>query len=305
MVKKMTEKKGMLIPSVIDIETVHGFCNASCPMCNIENSKKTSRLMSNVDCEILLNKLVPYKDGIDILTFVGMGEPLIDKGLGHKISVAKKLGFKNVKVITNVALLNESKAKELLSAGLDEIIFSIDSLYKKTLEKSRPRLIFEVVMKCAHGFIKLRNEGGYATNVQVRIIEQDLNKGEWGEYSEYWLKQLSIDSGDMILRFPEHNWANSPTAIEKNVPCAYVFDRLAIGANGDIQFCCIDSEADFFDLGNVFENDPVQLFNGNKFRESRHLMENGNINEIDPCVFCDVPIKRLERDCYIGPGGTT
>ena len=55
-------------------------------------------------------------------------------------------GIKNVFISTNVSLLDSARARELLRAGLDTIIMSIDSLDKATYESISSRLVFEEVM---------------------------------------------------------------------------------------------------------------------------------------------------------------
>ena len=54
-------------------------------------------------------------------------------------------GITETSIATNVSLLNERRATDLLEAGLGMIIFSIDSLKKDVFEKIRVRLNFEEV----------------------------------------------------------------------------------------------------------------------------------------------------------------
>ena len=252
--------------------------------------------MSNEVFETIITKFCDKNiGGIITINLVGIGESLLDPGLAAKISYARSMGFNSICVPTNVSLLDEKKSGELLDAGLAEVIFGIDSIEREVYERIRTNLNFEAVMQNAHRFIEMRDAGNYATKIYVRIIEQELTSKTDADYIAYWTKYLNVDNGDMVLRFPKHNWADSPLPIEKDCVCPYIFDRMVIDAWGNVQFCCIDVESDFFDLGNVLKDDPVELFNSETFTRTRNLMKDGKINDIAPCRHCDVPLKRLDR----------
>jgi len=286
----------MLIPSLVSIENVHGYCNASCKMCSIAKSKIKPHIMQNEPFNTILKKFVPYINRINGLDIVGMGETLIDPGLSEKIKYAKSIGFRNISIATNAALLDEVKSKKLLKSNLDIILFSIDSLKKEIYEEIRKNLSFESVMENVRRFLRIRDKGHFKTKVFVRIIEQELNSQEWKYYTSYWSKYLKVKDGDMILKFPVHNWADS--MVEKNIVCPYIFDRIVINSKGNVAFCCIDIDANFYRLGNLFDNDPVEIFNNRIFVDARRRMEIGEINSLKHCRKCDVPLKRMSRDYY-------
>ena len=82
----------MLIPSFIDIENVHGYCNARCTMCSIWESKLKPDIMSNESFNRILDRFVHYSSKVTSLNIVGLGESLIDSGLSRKIKYAKSSG---------------------------------------------------------------------------------------------------------------------------------------------------------------------------------------------------------------------
>lgn len=290
----------MIVPKHLDIANVYGYCNARCDMCSIKVLKKKPRIMPNEEFESIIAKFSDRDiSGIKALNLVGIGESLLDPGLTAKISCARSMGFDNICVPTNVSLLDEEISRELLDAGLAEMVFGIDSIEREVYEHIRTNLNFETVMQNAHRFIEMRDVANYATKIYVRIIEQEINSKTDADYTAYWAKYLNIDNGDMVLRFPKHNWADAPLPIEKDCACPYIFDRMVIDAWGDVQFCCIDIDSGFFDLGNVLKEDPVELFNNEVFTRARSLMKEGKINDIAPCRHCDVPLKRLDRSILL------
>ena len=62
-----------------------------------------------------------------------------------------------------------------------------------------------------------------------------------------------------------------------------------------MKLCCIDVNADFFELGNVLQDDPVELINSEQFNDIRRLMNDGKKEEILPCSKCDTPNLRSRR----------
>lgn len=287
-----------LVPPILEISTVHGLCNASCVMCPI-NDMPEKVIMTNDKFLQLMKKFEPYKDQLDLVSFVGMGEPLLDKEVEEKIQIAKKHGFKKARIVTNASALTPARARSLLDAGLDLLIVSIDSDNKESYEKIRINLKFDKVVGNVQSFIKMRNEGSYNTSIHVRFCVMESNFNQVDSFSNFWTPLVDSNKGDLVLTFPEHNWprANDPTQplFPKTSICSYVFDRLTIQATGKIQLCCVDNNADFFDLENAFDVDPVEVYNGPTLVRCRELMQSGNIDKISSCKYCNVPIKREIR----------
>lgn len=288
----------MLIPSIIEIENVHGMCNASSVMCSIRDTKLPKHIMSTYDFANILDKFLPYRSSINNIDIVGLGESLLDTELCEKITIAKTKGFRNIAIATNAGLLDDVKSQKLLDSGLDIIIFSIDSLSPDKYSKIRKGLLLETTIKNINRFITQRNSCGYQTKIYARIILQDQNSDEWNNFAAFWSELLDLEQGDMILSFPAHNWADAETEVKKDMICPYVFDRIVINSRGDVQFCCIDFDADFYRLGNVKEQDPIELFNNEIFKNARKLMTEKEINRLHKCKYCDVPIKRQHRGYY-------
>ena len=69
---------------------------------------------------------------------------------------------------------------------------------------------------------------------------------------------------------------------------------MIIFANGDVSFCCGD-ENGFFLLGNVLIDDPIAIFNNEKFRTYREEMNNGNFFNLEYCKECTIPLSRLNK----------
>ena len=293
----------MIIPDKLDIEVVRGVCTATCPMCPIEETRYNSSVMNFEMFKKIIDRFGKNIKKINRVNLVGIGEILVDVKLNLKIEYLKSKGLNNICFPTNASLLKTNVAEKVLDAGINEVIFGIDSMNKAIYEKVRRDLIFEEVLENTLNYIKIRDNGDYDSRIMVRMILSKDNKDEWNSYKEYWSKFLNFEKGDMALYFPEHNWSDhdypkaksEPTVVEKNCKCIYVYDRMLLDAHGNVRLCCIDINSTFFKLGNVLQEDPITLFNSKNFLNVRELMDQGKINDIKPCKTCNVPLMRSDR----------
>lgn len=289
-----------IIPNHLQIETVNGVCTAKCTICTWPSWSRKPGRMDNSTYARILEKFKPYTTHIKYVTLHGCGEPLLDKDLAWKIRLAKEMGFSGTGFATNCTELDEGTSRELIKAGLDTIICSIDGVKKDTHEAIRRGTDFEKVVSNVKRFVQIRNNEG-KTRVLVRFISQKINKDEEAQFFDYWGGQLNGGFGDKVIKFDLHNWGdqlkdydfkdpNVDVVLEKCV-CQDIFERILIYSNCDIGFCCADDNG-FFKLGNALESDPIELFNGEKFRYYRQMMIDGKIKELEHCKTCSMPRSR-------------
>ncbi|MEW6533346.1 MAG: radical SAM protein [Thermodesulfobacteriota bacterium] len=290
----------MLIPKHVQIETLNGACTARCVMCTFPSWTRKSRVMSIQEFRGILYKFKPYVDKIQFLTLHGCGEPLLDLTLADKVRIAKELGFRGAGFASNCTELNDATARRLLEAGLDTIICSVDGLTKDTHEAIRVGTDFSLVVSNVQHFIQLRNECG-RTRVLVRFICQQENEREWPEFKEYWESQLNKKFGDSVLRFDIHNWGGKDENYGRRdvrdginptgYLCRDVFDRMLIYSDGSVGLCCADDNG-FYDLGNVLNSDPREIYNGAIFRHYRRMILENRTRDLEHCATCTVPRSR-------------
>lgn len=76
--------------------------------------------------------------------------------------------------------------------------------------------------------------------------------------------------------------------------CSDLLERMWIFIDGNVGLCCGD-EKGVFNLGNIFEEDPVGIYNGPIFSEYRNLMSQGNLTDIEYCKNCQIILSRMEK----------
>lgn len=110
-------------------------CNLQCRTC-IRNS--WDEPIGSMDMAIyrkLLSDLKNYKS-LHTLAFWGYGEPLTHPEIIDMVAGAHAMGM-NTELITNGHLLDENIAKELIQAGLDIIVVSVDGTTQESFEDVR------------------------------------------------------------------------------------------------------------------------------------------------------------------------
>jgi len=271
-------------------------------MCPVEQSLRKG-IMDNGTFQNILEKFLPYKKHIKYLSLLGLGETLIDTNIVQKIQLAKTMdgGYQGVGIYTNGMLLTSKLSLELLETKLDSLIVSIDGITKDTEEKIRIGSNVTKIIDNVTQFIQLRNSSKeYATKIIIRFTEQDINKYQWKDFYIFWEKSIDFNKGDLILNYPVHNVGNikklfTPSKYNiTGIRCKEVYDRIIVFLDGKIGLCCGD-QFDRYENGNIFENDPIELYNKGNFTHYRNKMDKGNILELELCSKCSVAYSLLMK----------
>ncbi len=70
--------------------------------------------------------------------------------------------------------------------------------------------------------------------------------------------------------------------------CPYPWTSMVIESNGDMVACCRDLQHKTV-LGNLFNEDLVSIWNGQKYQNLRKALANRNPQAIKACENCDLP----------------
>lgn len=240
-----------------------------------------------------------------MFTFVGLGESLLDKRLEAKVHFLKENGFNGIGLVTNGSLLTPTRAERLIVAGLDTIIISIDGLTKATHESIRLGTNFDEIVENATNFINLRNRLS-ATKIIVRMIRHDKNRHECADYFEYWNQRLNSEFGDMVAFFDvySHEETEDKKRIEAELAelsrstkmiCSDLTDRMLISLRGDVALCCA-ADVEVHKMGNIFEDDPLKIYNNEYFTSCRKKMADGLLESLDWCKNCELFLNRLKSE---------
>ncbi len=280
----------MRFPRFLEIETVHA-CNANCDMCTIHQGARPEGIMSDKLFEKIVSELMGHTDEVLRVSLYKDGEPLLDTRLSDRISRLKEIGINNVMISTNASLLTEAKATEILKAGLDTIIISMDSICREIYESIRIGLDFHKVLENTLRFIELRNKLRPETQVWLRMIRQEKNWNEWSDYHIFWKKQVS--SQDRVNYHTIHNWGGQlehfkpvASSYQPFLPCVALWSHLVIFINGDVPLCTLDFE-NKYPNGNIKKKSISELWHSNVMQKRREQHLCGDKGSISICGTCN------------------
>jgi len=296
--------KDWYIPNHLQIETVTNLCNARCIMCPIDDWKRTPNIMDNEIYTEVLKKFLPYRDQLKFLSLFCCGESLLDKNFPDKVRIASEMEFNSIGIASNCDLLDDHTAQALIENGLDTVICGIDGITKETHETIRTRTNYDNIHANVLNFIKRRNESDKKTKVLIRFIRQQENKHEWEEYYDYWISRIDPEYGDDVVKFDVHNVGGELKDYESrdiikfeaasDIICQDVFEKFLVYSDGAVALCNGDDNG-FFEIGNVLETEPMEIYNGEVFNRYRQQMLEGNINNLEHCDTCTIPRSRMYK----------
>ena len=82
--------------------------------------------------------------------------------------------------------------------------------------------------------------------------------------------------------------------VEELGGCADLFSRLSIFVSGDVALCAAD-QAEYFKLGNVINQDPIEIFNNSQFSHYRKKWLSDSYEELEHCKNCTLVTSRFHK----------
>lgn len=159
------------------------YCNNNCVFC--DESQISGRKI-NIDSNQIQKQIINFfKEGFRNIKF-SYGEPTLNKDLILYIYLSKKLGYKNIILITNGRIFKyKNYAFNLINAGLNQICISIHSHIASTHNKiTNTKNSFEQAIEGLNNVIEFKNKKLInKVTLNFTIIKQNLY-----QISEYYYK---------------------------------------------------------------------------------------------------------------------
>ncbi len=297
-------------PLNLDIEPTNK-CNLKCPFCY--RTLAISNHIDNVDWDgimtletyktILSQIVINGKIMVPAIKLTHRGEPLLNKNLGEFVKLAKDAGACDVMVNTNGTLLTEDIAKNLLAAGLDKLLFSFDSPYKKKYEDTRIGANYDKVLDNIKMFVKLRNSY-FNSNTLIRVGMVVTEGVEEREIEDFY--NLFCDVGADVVSY---NSVHAEVDVDEDGYFFYkgerrnvkkicfadsqLWQRMTINWNGDAEICCENYKQET-QLGNIKNKNVHDIWCGATFQKIRDLHSKSEWWKIPQCKKCTLPYMNTE-----------
>ena len=262
-------------------------CNASCIMCPRDEHEhgREHGVMDQYKYERSIDEVVGL--GATKVVLTGFGEPMLDKRLEDKIAYAKGKGLKTY-FITNGSVLNDKRTRGILEAGIDEMRVSFYGMGKDTYNAVMKGLDYEKTRNGLLNFLKVRDQLGVATKVQLSYLVMSENEKDTNAFREYWETRV-----DALEIWRPHNFGDGRSFRNRtdDLAAKHTCGRpengpLQIQWNGEVVPCCYDYNNKIV-LGNAFEQPILEILNNSKYRLLRDIHQYGKFGIFPYCDQCD------------------
>lgn len=264
-------------------------CNFQCEFCAVKNH----RTYREMPIETVYRLLEEAKDlempggKIWMISFNGLGEPLLYKDLAKAVRYAKRL-YPYVGFITNGYLLSRDLSVELLEADMDYICFSVNAVDPEVYRHFQGyglqdvEKVLQQVLDNIRTFLELRKQMHKQTEVRISYILTDQSQGHLKSFIRYW-KQTGYE---IMLPITKLITWQKPDKV-KYTRCERLTEDFLILANGDVSICACDHLRGTT-LGNIYQDSLEDLICGKKFADILEAHSNMDLERIPQvCLKCE------------------
>ncbi|MBF0245491.1 MAG: SPASM domain-containing protein, partial [Planctomycetes bacterium] len=150
--------------------------------------------------------------------------------------------------------------------------FSIDGIGE--VYKSVRGWDYDDVENKITGFIEINKEMGHPVLTEMNMVEFESTFGQWIKIQNAWGNKV-----DILMKSPLMQ-----RKVKRKRRCLNLWKSMVVLYNGTVVPCCLDMEAQM-KLGNVNEENLLEIFNGDAIKELRSKHAKGEFPEL--CANCD------------------
>jgi radical SAM protein with 4Fe4S-binding SPASM domain len=230
------------LPKIEQIELTNR-CPYTCKMC--PRTLQMDRGLGDMSLELFESIMRQISGSTKFCALHHFGESLLHRGIGDAIAIALSHGVRTG-LSCNPPSLLPKRAEAVLKAGIANMVLSLDSLDPDVYKSIRGRAArIDVADRNLRELVRLRDEGGYDTNLTLQMISMHANNDEAARFLAY-CEELGVDRGvvirlerwdfddELVAELGEHT---SPGYTE---PCTRPWNSVAILWDGRVVPCCHD-----------------------------------------------------------------
>lgn len=272
-------------------------CNFKCNFCfQCKSTEFKGNIMSVELFERAIAQLKEFDEPINVIQLFCLGEPLINKNVPLFIRrIREENVAKEVKITTNGSLLTYSLIDEMMEAGLDEFVISLNGLKDEDFERiSNSKVCFEDMFEnIKYLYAHKRN-----CHVHVKIIGDYFSEEE----QQYFIKKIGDYADTINIDGVTNHWAGFKATDKKQQQykvggdtfkdwpiCALCFYELVVHSDGSVSPCAADWQKDKQNLGNITEISLKKIWESEIRREMLVSFLKGTENPYIACRKCEYP----------------
>jgi len=259
-------------------------CNLRCKMCfQADQSFRTAEYWGRIDVEFfkhLVDQAV--ENGCKFLTLASRGEPTLHGRLGEMLRYCKGK-FMELKINTNATRLGEDLSREILEAGVDILVFSVDSYFKEEYESIRVGARFEEVLGNIKRFCELKRSKPEYIKTEARVSGVYLGQSRT-RFADFW-KEI-VETVTLTDAVPRWNTYENEI-MDFSIPCSLPWERMYVWHDGACNPCDFDYKSTL-KVGDATRLPLVDIWRGGAYQKLREMFLEGKRHSMSPCNKCNV-----------------
>jgi len=245
-------------------------CNLRCGYCPVNRSMARPKTDLPFDAfrDILdrtptLRTLLPFQ----------WGEPLLHPRIFDMTRLAADRGI-NVFLTSNGTLLDGPTRRALLDSGLRRLTISVDGDDATHFRTRGTELA--PIRRNVMSLKQERDASDSSLRIDVSMVVDESTQGQYAAFVNAW--SPAVDRTQGIPRML------ATDAAARTAACREPWrGLLVVLADGRVTACCADGEGEL-ELGNAFNQDPAEIFNGEAMRDLRRCHADGKLPSV--CAHC-------------------
>ena len=253
-------------PYVLHLEPTN-ICSVRCPYCRTGagDNELPNGMMSFASFKRIFDHL---RDDLIMVRLDGAGEPFINKHISEMISYCHYHGVATT-MSTNLQSCDDHDLEEVVRAGLDYLICSIDGTTQEVYEKYRIKGSLEKCLLNLRSLADIKQRLGSSTpftDWQFLIFDHNLHQVEE-------VKRMVVGSGADRLSLNDVRPETWKKIIAGEPPhtCYWFYKAINVTYDGHVRACCSDGMGHAFTFGDLVELGFDAVWNGEKQMQARRL----------------------------------
>ena len=274
-------------PPVLQIEPA-SVCNFRCVFCyQIDETfnKKKSGFMGTMTFDLFKQIIDQIEGEIGFITMASRGEPLLAKDLPKMLDYINGK-FLTVKINTNASMLNEKMIHNILSSGVNTVVFSADAAEENLYSRLRVNGSLNKTLKNIELFSKIKGKQYSDTKLITRVsgVMYDRKNQDLDSMVQLW--GSLVDQVSFVNYCP---WENIYKAEPNNIkePCSDLWRRMFVWFDGSVNPCDSDYKS-ILSLGSIENNTISELWCSEAFDSLRKKHLSKDRLSVNPCNGCTV-----------------
>lgn len=288
-------------PFTVSIEPTTA-CNLACPECP-SGLKQFTRPTGKLNEELNQKMLKQLSKSVFYINYYFQGEPFLHPHFLSLIREAKKHKI-YTSTSTNAHFIDQKKAEEIVSSGLDRLIISIDGLTQESYENYRVNGKLEKVIEASKLLVRAKKDLKSSTpHLIFQFLAVKPNEHEVPKVFELG-KEIGVDEvriktaqlydyahGNPLLpdnekyaRYKKKLDGTYELKYKTGNHCWRMWSGSVLTWDGKVVPCCFDKDAQHV-IGSITETDFSTIWKGEQYQKFRTGVLNHR-NKIDICKNC-------------------